>query len=79
MREGASGRFTMLHQIPSLDLPDRACAETGRMLCGGGTFAGTEPRQRVVFELIHIGDTLTPIDPATLPSQLQDARLVGPR
>jgi hypothetical protein len=40
----------------------------GRSLGGG-----------VVFELIYIGDTLTVIDPATLPSQFQDAGLVGPR
>jgi ubiquinone/menaquinone biosynthesis C-methylase UbiE len=72
--------FTMLHHIDSAQLQDRAFAEVARVLAPGGTFAGTDSLgvgRR--FKLIHIGDTLTLVDPSELPARLQAAGLVCPR
>ena len=66
--------FTMLHHLPSADLQDRAFAEARRVLRPGGTFAGTDSiGTGTLFKLIHIGDTLNPIDPGSLPQRLQRA------
>ncbi len=66
--------FTMLHHLPSPELQDRAFAEALRVLRPGGVFAGTDSLGTgLVFKLIHVGDTLQPIDPATLPGRLRDA------
>jgi ubiquinone/menaquinone biosynthesis C-methylase UbiE len=69
--------FTMLHHIPSAELQDAAFAEVVRVLRPGGTFAGTDSRGTgLLFKLIHIGDTLHPIDPDGLPARLEAAGLV---
>jgi len=72
--------FTMLHHIDSPQLQDRAFAEVARVLRPGGIFAGTDSlgvgRK---FKLIHIGDTLTLVDPHALPARLQDAGLSSPQ
>ena len=66
--------FTMLHHLPSPELQDRAFAEALRVLSPGGVFAGTDSiGTGAVFKLIHIGDTLNPIDPGTLPERLERA------
>jgi ubiquinone/menaquinone biosynthesis C-methylase UbiE len=66
--------FTMLHHLPSPELQDRAFAEAHRVLRPGGVFAGTDSiGTGTVFKLIHIGDTLNPIDPASLPARLEGA------
>lgn len=71
--------FTMLHHIPDRALQDRALAEVGRVLAPGGWFAGTDSvGTGALFKLIHIGDTLVPIDPDELPSRLLAAGLVEP-
>jgi ubiquinone/menaquinone biosynthesis C-methylase UbiE len=68
--------FTMLHHIPSRELQDRALAEIARVLRPGGTFAGTDSvGTGAIFKLIHVGDTLLPLDPDELPSRLQAAGL----
>jgi ubiquinone/menaquinone biosynthesis C-methylase UbiE len=68
--------FTMLHHIPDVELQDRAFAEIGRVLRTGGTFAGTDSvGTGALFKLIHIGDTLLPLDPERLPARLQAAGL----
>ncbi len=68
--------FTMLHHIPSAELQDRAFAEVARVLRPGGLFAGTDSiGTGFVFRAIHLGDTLMPIDPDTLPSRLEAAGL----
>jgi ubiquinone/menaquinone biosynthesis C-methylase UbiE len=66
--------FTMLHHLPTPELQDRAFAEANRVLRPGGVFAGTDSiGTGSVFKLIHIGDTLNPIDPGGLPARLERA------
>jgi hypothetical protein len=36
-------------------------------------FAGLDSRLNLRFRLIHIGDTMTVVDPATLPDRLRTA------
>jgi ubiquinone/menaquinone biosynthesis C-methylase UbiE len=72
--------FTMLHHIDSPQLQDRAFAEVARVLRPGGIFAGTDSlgvgRK---FKLIHVGDTLTLVDPRALPARLEAAGLSSPQ
>jgi SAM-dependent methyltransferase len=71
--------FTMLHHIPTRELQDAAFAEIARVLAPGGTFAGTDSiGTGPLFKLIHIGDTLLPIDPLGLPGRLRAAGLSDP-
>ncbi len=70
--------FTMLHHLDPSPLQDRAFAEVARVLRPGGVFAGTDSLGvGRVFRLIHIGDSLALIDPATLPSRLGAAGLIA--
>ena len=63
--------FTMLHHLPSRELQDRVLAEALRVLRPGGIFAGTDSiGTGPLFKLIHVGDTLTPIDPSGLAERL---------
>jgi ubiquinone/menaquinone biosynthesis C-methylase UbiE len=63
--------FTMLHHLPTAEQQDRAFAEALRVLRPGGVFAGTDSLGTgALFKLIHIGDTLNPVDPRTLPARL---------
>jgi ubiquinone/menaquinone biosynthesis C-methylase UbiE len=71
--------FTTLHHIPERALQDKALAEVARVLAPGGWFAGTDSvGTGALFKLIHIGDTLVPIDPDELPSRLLAAGLEQP-
>ena len=65
--------FTMLHHLPGAVAQDRLFAETARVLRPGGVFAGTDSRPSLRWRLIHLGDTCTPVDPATLPGRLAAA------
>jgi ubiquinone/menaquinone biosynthesis C-methylase UbiE len=68
--------FTMLHHIPEPELQDRAFAEIARVLRPGGVFAGTDSvGTGIIFKLIHVGDTLMPLDPDALPARLAAAGL----
>lgn len=68
--------FTMLHHVPTRELQDAVFAEVARVLAPGGTFAGTDSvGTGAVFKLIHIGDTLLPLDPDGLPDRLAAAGL----
>lgn len=72
--------FTMLHHIPRRDLQDRAFREIARVLAPGGIFAGTDSvGTGWLFRLIHVGDTLLPLDPDELPARLTAAGLIEPR
>jgi ubiquinone/menaquinone biosynthesis C-methylase UbiE len=68
--------FTMLHHIPVASDQDRVFAEVARVLRPGGVFAGTDSiGTGWLFKLIHVGDTLLPIDPDGLPARLSAAGL----
>lgn len=62
--------FTMFHHVPSPVLQDRLFAEVARVLRPGGTFAGYDSTDDLLFRLFHLGDTGVPIDPETLVSRL---------
>lgn len=62
--------FTMLHHVPSVELQDRLFAEAARVLRPGGVFAGSDSRLSLRFRLLHIRDTMVPVDPDTLPNRL---------
>jgi SAM-dependent methyltransferase len=71
--------FTMLHHLPSPELQDKVFSEVARVLVPGGVFAGTDSLGTgTKFKLIHIGDTLQPVDPGGLPTRLQAAGLIDP-
>jgi SAM-dependent methyltransferase len=65
--------FTMLHHVPSPQQQDRLFAEARRVLRPGGVFAGSDSRTSLLFRLLHVGDTLVAVDPATLPDRLRAA------
>ena len=65
--------FTMLHHVPSATLQDQLLAEAWRVLRPGGVFAGTDTAPGVLLRLAHIGDTMVPVDPATLSHRLKTA------
>jgi ubiquinone/menaquinone biosynthesis C-methylase UbiE len=65
--------FTMLHHVPSPELQDKLLREVWRVLEPGGVFAGSDSRQSLLMRLIHIGDTLVPVDPDTFGVRLEAA------
>jgi SAM-dependent methyltransferase len=65
--------FTMLHHVPSPARQDRLFAEAARVLRPGGVFAGSDSRLSLRFRLLHLGDTMVPVDPNTLPDRLHAA------
>ena len=67
--------FTMLHHVPSPALQDKLLREVARVLQPGGVFAGSDSRQRLFMRLVHIGDTLVPVDPDTFGTRLESAGL----
>jgi SAM-dependent methyltransferase len=65
--------FTMLHHVPSPELQDELFRQVWRVLTPGGVFVGSDSLQSWLMKLIHIGDTLVPIDPDTVGSRLEAA------
>jgi SAM-dependent methyltransferase len=65
--------FTMLHHVPTPAQQDQIFAEARRVLRPGGVFAGSDSQLSTRFRLIHIGDTMVVLDPATLPDRLAGA------
>ena len=65
--------FTMLHHVPSPALQDALFAEARRVLRPGGVFHGADSRPSLRFRLLHVGDTMVVVDPATLPDRLRSA------
>jgi ubiquinone/menaquinone biosynthesis C-methylase UbiE len=65
--------FTMLHHIPSAALQDEVLREVFRVLKPGGFFVGSDSLQSWFMRIIHIGDTLVPVNPDTIGARLQRA------
>lgn len=65
--------FTMLHHVPSPELQDRLLHEVHRVLAPGGVFVGSDSLTSRLFELVHLFDTLVPIDPTGLGGRLEAA------
>jgi ubiquinone/menaquinone biosynthesis C-methylase UbiE len=65
--------LTMLHHVPSPKLQDSVLREVWRVLKPGGVFVGSDSLQSWVMRLIHIGDTLVPVDPNTFGLRLEAA------
>jgi SAM-dependent methyltransferase len=65
--------FTMLHHVPSAAMQDELLREVRRVIAPGGIFAGSDSMQSLFMRLIHIGDTLVPVDPDTFGLRLETA------
>jgi SAM-dependent methyltransferase len=71
--------FTMLHHVHTPQRQDRVLLEAARVLKPGGVFAGTDSvGGSLRFKLLHVGDTLTLIDPATFAGRLTRSGFVDP-
>ena len=69
--------FTMLHHVPSAALQDRLFAESFRVLRSGGVFVGIDTLCSFSFRLLHLLDTMVPVDPHMLPARLRAAGFVN--
>lgn len=65
--------FTMLHHVPTPELQDQVLQEVFRVLEPGGFFLGSDSLMNWVIRIIHIGDTLVPINPDTFGDRLRSA------
>jgi SAM-dependent methyltransferase len=65
--------FTMLHHVPSPELQDQLLREVWRVLKPAGVFVGSDSLQSWFMRLIHIGDTLVPMNPDTVGLRLEAA------
>jgi SAM-dependent methyltransferase len=65
--------FTMLHHVPSPELQDMLLREVWRVIRPGGSFVGSDSLQGLLMRLIHIGDTLVPVDPDRFGGRLEAA------
>jgi ubiquinone/menaquinone biosynthesis C-methylase UbiE len=65
--------FTMLHHVPSPEMQDRLLRQVWRVLEPGGVFVGSDSLQSWLMQVIHIGDTLVPVNPDTVGAWLEAA------
>jgi SAM-dependent methyltransferase len=71
--------FTMMHHVRSPALQDQLLRETWRVIRPGGLFVGADSRfgkqskRRLFLRVIHIGDTMVPVDPDTFGARLEAA------
>jgi SAM-dependent methyltransferase len=70
---------TMLHHVSSPELQDRVFAEVRRVLRPGGVFVGSDSLSSGFFRLIHLFDTLVPVEPASLAGRLEAAGFRDPK
>jgi SAM-dependent methyltransferase len=63
----------MLHHVPSFTLQNQLFAEVYRVLRPGGVFAGVDSLPSTLMQIIHLGDTMVAVDPATLDGWLESA------
>jgi SAM-dependent methyltransferase len=69
--------FTMLHHVPSARLQDKLFAEARRVLRPAGVFRGIDSQPSLWFRLLHLGDAMVVLDPATVPERLTSAGFVS--
>ncbi len=62
--------FTMLHHVPTPALQDRLLTEVHRVLEPGGWFAGSDSTPTPLWNLMHLFDTRTPVDPTMFGQRL---------
>jgi ubiquinone/menaquinone biosynthesis C-methylase UbiE len=72
-RFSAGVSFTMLHHLPSVQMQDKLLREVWRVIRPGGIFAGSDSLQSLFMRLIHVGDTLVPVNPETFAFRLEAA------
>jgi ubiquinone/menaquinone biosynthesis C-methylase UbiE len=65
--------FTMLHHVPSPELQNKLLREVWRVIEPGGIFVGSDSLQSFFMRLIHIADTLVPVEPDTFGARLEAA------
>ena len=65
--------LTMLHHVPSPTIQDLLIGEAFRVLQPGGCLAGTDSTWSVLFQLLHVADTMTMVDPDSLVTRLEAA------
>jgi SAM-dependent methyltransferase len=65
--------FTMLHHLPSVQMQDKLLREVRRVIRPGGIFIGSDSLQSLFMRLIHVGDTLVPVNPDTFALRLEAA------
>jgi ubiquinone/menaquinone biosynthesis C-methylase UbiE len=65
--------FTMLHHVPSQELQNKVLTEVLRVLKPGGFFVGSDSLQSSFMRIIHIGDTLVPVNPDTFGARLESS------
>jgi SAM-dependent methyltransferase len=69
----AAVSFTMLHHVPSQELQNNVFAEVLGVLKPDGFFVGSDSLQNWFMRIIHIGDTLVPVNPDTFGARLERA------
>ncbi len=68
--------LTMLHHVPSVALQNKLLSEVCRVLRPGAVFAGVDSLWSRAMQILHIWDTLVPIDPSTFSKRLEAAGFV---
>ena len=64
---------TLLHHVPSPALQDKLLHEVFRVLKPGAMFAGVDSRTSFYMRMVHVSDTLVPIEPSTFQARLEAA------